>query len=105
MSFFTKRAPPLLLLLCASCHGGADPPRELRRNFGGPGREVGNAVVQLEDDGFVIVGYTDSFGSGGTDVYLIRTDRFGNTVWTRTFGGSGEDFGWDVLRRMTVASS
>ncbi len=53
--------------------------------------------MQLADDGFIVVGYKDSFGSGGTDVYLIRTDRIGNTVWTRTFGGPGDDFGWDVL--------
>ncbi|HSG81385.1 MAG TPA: hypothetical protein VLC48_03970 [Gemmatimonadota bacterium] len=59
--------------------------------------EVGNAVRELPDGGFIVAGYTSSHGAGEEDVYLLRTDAAGDTQWTRTFGGPGNDFGWDVL--------
>lgn len=49
--------------------------------FGGPGREVGDAVRQTRDGGYVVVGYTSSYGPGGHDAYLIRTD-----AWARRSG-------------------
>lgn len=66
------------------------------KTFGGPGNENGWAVRQTDDGGFVIAGFTDSFGAGGQDVYLIRTDATGDTLWTKTFGGPGDEYGWDI---------
>jgi hypothetical protein len=66
------------------------------RAFGGTGRESGYGVGQTLDGGFVVVGSTDSYGAGGADVYVIRTDAVGETLWTRTFGGPGDDRGWSV---------
>ncbi len=39
----------------------------------------------------MIGGYTNSFGAGSTDVWVIKTDSNGKAQWTRTFGGSGAD--------------
>ncbi len=66
------------------------------RSYGGPGLDNGWAVRQTEDGGFIIVGFTDSFGAGGMDVYLIRTDSVGEEIWTKTFGGQEDEHGWDV---------
>jgi len=66
------------------------------RTFGGTGREWGNGVQQTLDSGFIVVGCTDSYGAGGADVYVVRTDANGETLWTRTFGGQGDDAGWSV---------
>ncbi|MDD2891066.1 MAG: T9SS type A sorting domain-containing protein [bacterium] len=51
---------------------------------------------QTSDSGFIITGYTSSFGSGGTDVYLIRTDKNGNKQWSKPFGGYADDKGNSV---------
>ena len=57
------------------------------RWYGGGQADNGYAVQQTLDGGFVIAGETYSFGAGGYDFYLIRTDSTGDTLWTRTYGG------------------
>jgi len=66
------------------------------RTYGGVFDDTGNSVQQTMDGGFVIAGVTASFGAGDTDVYLIKTDSSGDTLWTRTFGGDGHDDGKSV---------
>ena len=62
--------------------------------YGGEGKDNGWDVLELEDGGFLIVGFTDSFGAGEMDIYLIRTDDLGNLLWERTFGGPRSEYGW-----------
>ena len=66
------------------------------RTFGGSGTDRGNSVQQTSDGGFVLAGWTISFGAGASDVWLIRTDPQGNILWTRTFGGWNTDVGRSV---------
>ncbi len=66
------------------------------RTYGGGGHEYGYGVRQTRDGGFVVVGSTDSYGAGGADAYLIRTDADGDTLWTRTYGGPGDDAGRSI---------
>lgn len=65
--------------------------------IGGTGNDIGRSVIQLADTGFVIAGYTNSFGAGGYDVYVIRTDKNGNVIWQKTFGGTDWEFAYDVV--------
>jgi parallel beta-helix repeat protein len=74
----------------------AEPMRAWHRIFGGPAHDGGNAVQQVADGGYVIAGWTASFGAGGNDVWLIKTDAHGNQEWQRSFGGPAEDVGRSV---------
>ena len=66
------------------------------RTFGGNGYDEGWSVQQTSDGGYIIAGWTSSFGAGDNDVYLIKTDANGDTLWTQTFGGSDPDQGYSV---------
>ena len=67
------------------------------RTFGGAGIDVGYEVELTSDGGFIVAGFTNSFGAGGYDVYLIKTDINGDTLWTKTYGGAGNEGYVDVL--------
>jgi hypothetical protein len=66
------------------------------RSFGGDDDDGGNSVQQTNDGGYIIVGYTCSYGAGGSDVYLIKTDAAGNSTWKKTFGTPLTDYGYSV---------
>lgn len=66
------------------------------RSFGGPEYESSNAVLQTQDGGCVFAGYTTSFGAGGYDAWLLKTDANGSEVWSRTFGGSDNEIASDL---------
>ena len=66
------------------------------QTYGGSGSDEGYSVQQTTDGGYIICGYTTSFGNGGTDVYVIKTDFQGNTLWTQTYGGTGNDRGKSI---------
>lgn len=58
------------------------------RTYGGAGYDWGSSVQQTSDKGYIIAGRTMSFGAGDCDIYLIKTDRFGEALWTKTYGGT-----------------
>jgi hypothetical protein len=66
------------------------------KTFGGDKYDEGFAVCQISDLGYIVVGHTNSFGNGAYDVYLIRTDMNGNMLWSKTYGGTLDDYGFDV---------
>ena len=66
------------------------------KTIGGRGGDGARSIQQTDDNGFIIVGSTKSSGAGSDDVYLIKTDVNGNTLWTKTWGGSHYDWGFSV---------
>jgi hypothetical protein len=66
------------------------------KTFGGLETDKGYSVHQTTDNGYIICGYTESFGNGDEDVYLIKTDSLGGSIWTKTFGGIEDDGGHSV---------
>jgi hypothetical protein len=61
--------------------------------FGGSQTQEGTVVEQTSDGGYIFIGSTTSLGAGGKDLYLVKTDEYGNTQWAKTFGGPGTDEG------------
>ena len=75
---------------CLSCPAQAQPPDSLwARTYGGSLADDASAFVQTADGGYVLTGYTYSFGAGNQDFWLVKTNAGGDSVWSRTFGGPG----------------
>jgi hypothetical protein len=55
--------------------------------IGGKNDDRGNSLIQTSDGGYLIAGYTESFGAGLSDAYLVKLDANGNLQWTKTIGG------------------
>lgn len=70
------------------------------RTYGGNLTEFASDIIRTYDSCYVITGYTYSYGAGLADLYLIKIDRFGDTLWTCTYGDTSVDIG-----RMILATS
>ena len=58
--------------------------------YGGSYNEVGNYAQEVSG-GYLVSGYTESFGQGLYDVWIVKTDLDGNEIFNHTFGGSLDD--------------
>ncbi|MCX9012696.1 MAG: hypothetical protein OIN66_16450 [Candidatus Methanoperedens sp.] len=66
------------------------------KTFGGKGDDGAHSVQQTSDGGYILAGYTESYGAGKHDVWLVRTDAEGIELWNRTFGGANDDEAYSV---------
>ncbi len=67
-------------------------------SVGGDSWDVARNVIETNDGGYLISGWTQSFGAGDRDIYIIKTDENGDTLWSRTYGGYSRDEGWDATQ-------
>jgi len=68
------------------------------KTYGGNQSDAAYDIQQTFDGGFILAGYTESFGMGKSDVYLIKTNTLGDTLWTKTFGGTDYEHVKSVLQ-------
>ncbi|MFZ5434487.1 MAG: T9SS type A sorting domain-containing protein [Calditrichota bacterium] len=66
------------------------------RYYGGTGIEIPYAIRTTDDGGYIIAGKTNSYGAGAFDIYVIRTDSLGDTLWTRTYGERGNECAYEM---------
>ena len=65
---------------------------------GGTDIDKGYSVAQTSDGGYVVTGFTQSYGSGDYDVLLVKFDSSGSEEWTKTVGGALNDYGYSVVQ-------
>jgi hypothetical protein len=90
MKTFSCVFAAVLVIVVAATISSAQPPDSLwARTYGGPLADDASSFVQTADGGYVLAGYTYSFGAGNEDFWLLKTNANGDSVWSRTFGGPG----------------
>ena len=60
--------------------------------------DFGQDVQQTVDGGYIISGYTNSFGIGSDDVFLVKLDQFGDTMWSNIYGTVQSEKGQKVVQ-------
>ncbi len=68
------------------------------RTVGGTGYDKANSVVQSTDGGFILAGYTNSFGAGNNDFYIVKLNSSGVLQWSKTVGGTGDDQAQSIIK-------
>jgi hypothetical protein len=67
------------------------------QTFGGEGEEMAFDILLTADGGMLLTGLTRSLGAGGSDIYLVRTDSQGQTVWSQVYGSQLDEEGYATL--------
>jgi hypothetical protein len=68
------------------------------KSFGGVDYDQCYNTIQTKDSGYVMIGYTNSFGSGNEDVWLVKADSTGDSLWSKTYGGTDDERGIDIIQ-------
>jgi hypothetical protein len=68
------------------------------QTYGGEGEDGIYSFIQTNDLGFALGGFTDSYGTGGYDMWLIKTDAKGIPQWNQTYGGQGDEWCETVIQ-------
>lgn len=64
--------------------------------YGGLHRDFGQYMIETHDHGYIIAGFTNSYGMGQYDAYLVKIDSSGGFEWQNTFGGSDYEYAYCV---------
>jgi hypothetical protein len=80
--------------------GTASTPIVLEWNytFGGINFDLVESLIQTSDGGFAFAGGTESYGAGGPDFWLVKTNSSGKAEWNRTYGGTGDDYAKSIVQ-------
>jgi hypothetical protein len=65
--------------------------------YGGPGSDAAYSAIQTSDGNFMVVGFTESFSTAGVDMWVMKLDAGGDTIWTKAIGGLGNEFAHSLI--------
>ena len=68
------------------------------KTVGGTQFDNAQSIIQTTDGGFAVAGYTESFGAGGYDMYIVKLNASGTLQWSRTIGGAYLDGGNFIIQ-------
>ena len=67
------------------------------KTFGGLENDAGYDIKKVNSGGYLLLGSTNSYGNGGSDIWLIMIDQNGNELWSKTFGSSNNEYGRSII--------
>ena len=65
--------------------------------MGGAYNDVAYSIVQTTDGGYAVAGATNSFGAGGSDMYIVKLSSTGSLQWSKTVGGTNFDYAYSII--------
>jgi hypothetical protein len=70
--------------------------QRFEKNYGGTGSDNGIDIATLSDGSIISVGTSNSYGAGGNDIMVVKTNSSGVLLWINYLGGSSDDQGRSV---------
>ena len=67
-----------------------------QKTYGGGSQDSPGRIKQTADGGYIVVGYTQSYGAGSADTWVFKLDPNGNVTWGKTFGSGDSELGADI---------
>lgn len=67
------------------------------KNYGGDLQEYGKSICRTPDSCYMILAETRSFGSGMNDLWILKLNQNGDTLWTKVYGGSDYEFACEII--------
>ena len=67
-----------------------------QKTYGGPGTEAAYSIQQTTDSGYIVAGYTDSYGAGSSDMWVLKLNANGNVTWQKTYGGPDTEAAYSI---------
>jgi len=78
---------------------------EWQKTFGGSNDDIARGIIETNDGGYAVIGYTNSVDGDITDkqveendFWVLKLDINGNIEWQKTYGGSGDDLGRAIIQ-------
>jgi len=68
------------------------------KTYGGADSDSALDLVQTSEGGYALAGFTNSFGVGETDFWLVKTDSSGNMQWNQIYGGQSYETAWAIVQ-------
>jgi predicted transcriptional regulator len=68
------------------------------KTYGGNQSEWANSGLRTTDGGYIFTGYTTTYGAGGQNVWVLKTNSSGIEQWNKTYGGNNSGEGWSIQK-------
>jgi uncharacterized delta-60 repeat protein len=72
-----------------------------QKTYGGSNYDRAYSIRQTSDGGFIVAGYTESYGAGYEDYWILKLDSDGNIIWQKTYGGGSDYEGAESIQQTT----
>lgn len=69
---------------------------EWAKTYGGASSDTAQSIQQTSDGGYIVAGWTSSFGAGNDDAWVLKLDPSGDVVWQKTYGGANNDYAYSI---------
>ena len=69
---------------------------EWQKTYGGDNHDIAYSIQQTTDSGYIVAGYTFSFGVGGADFWILKLFSTGDVEWQKTYGGNSTDKAYSI---------
>ena len=68
------------------------------KTYGGSGADAARSMIRNTDGNIVVTGFTQNLQGNGLDIWILNIDTLGDTIWTKSYGGTSNDDAVEILQ-------